>query len=118
MIIQPFIENAIWHGLMPKRDAPPKLEVKFTLEDEHLICTVKDNGIGREASAKINEGNRSEHKSTGISNTMRRLFLLSKMENKQADITITDLKDEANNALGTLVTIKIPILEDVGELVE
>jgi len=113
MIIQPFIENAIWHGLMPKTDASPKLEVKFILEGAHLICTVKDNGIGRAASAKINEGNRSEHQSTGISNTIRRLFLLSKMEHKQANITITDLKTANDVALGTLVTIKIPLLLDI-----
>jgi len=109
MIIQPFVENAIWHGLMPKRDGTPQLEINFKKGVDNIICEIKDNGIGREASSKVNKNNLSEHKSTGISNTVRRLSLMSQMENKQAHVEIIDLK-EGEKATGTLVIVRVPFL--------
>ena len=109
MIIQPFVENAIWHGLMPKRGGIPTLTINFKKTEENLICEINDNGIGREAASKVSTKNLSEHKSTGISNTVRRLSLMSKMENKEAFVEILDLK-EGGEAMGTLVIVRIPFL--------
>ena len=109
MIIQPFAENAIWHGLMPKQDGIPMLTINFKKEAEYLICEIQDNGIGREAAPKVSKKNLSEHQSTGISNTVRRLSLMSQMENKAALVEIVDLK-ENEVATGTLVIVRIPFL--------
>ncbi len=109
MIIQPFAENAIWHGLMPKQDGVPMLTINFSRTPENLICEIRDNGIGREAASMVSKKNLSEHQSTGISNTVRRLSLMSKMENKEAFVEIIDLK-EADVAMGTLVIVRIPFL--------
>jgi ligand-binding sensor domain-containing protein len=109
MIIQPFAENAIWHGLMPKQGGTPTLTINFKKAEEHLICEIRDNGIGREAASKVSKSNLSEHQSTGISNTVRRLSLMSKMENKVALVEIVDLK-EGEEATGTMVIVRIPFL--------
>lgn len=110
MILQPFAENAIWHGLMPKRDGTPILSINFKRGEDYLICEVRDNGIGREAASKVSTKNLSEHKSTGISNTIKRLSLMSKRENKQANVEFVDLM-ENGKATGTSVIVRIPFLE-------
>ena len=110
MIIQPFAENAIWHGLMAKNDGTPTLNINFKRDTENLICEVIDNGIGREAASKVSKSNLSEHESTGISNTVKRLDLMSKRENKKARVEFVDLK-EGDKALGTKVIVRIPFLE-------
>lgn len=110
MIIQPFAENAIWHGLMPKQDGTPTLIINFKRDVENLICEVIDNGIGREAAAKVSKKNLSAHQSTGISNTIKRLDLMSKREKKKARVEFVDLK-EGDKSLGTKVIVRIPFLE-------
>ena len=106
MIIQPFLENAIWHGLMPKED-DSQLFVEFKQEDTFILCIIKDNGIGRKASAENNKGRTQKHKSTGISNTVKRLGLLSNIKDENSLMKITDLEEDGK-ALGTVVTLKIP----------
>ena len=63
MLFQPIIENAIMHGLSPKRDGDATIDVLFTEEHGQLVGSVIDNGIGREAAAKLKEKNRKNHKS-------------------------------------------------------
>lgn len=106
MIIQPFLENAIWHGLMPKV-GDSKLNIYFSQTDDFIICSVQDNGIGRKAAAEANKGRDKKHKSTGIANTVKRLQLLSNVKGDNDLMVITDL-EENGKALGTLVTLKIP----------
>lgn len=110
MIIQPFAENAIWHGLMPKHEGTPTLIINFKRDAENLICEIIDNGIGREAASKVSKKNLSAHKSTGISNTIKRLDLMSKREKKTARVEFVDLK-EGDKPLGTKVIVRIPFLE-------
>ena len=110
MIIQPFAENAIWHGLMPKHEGTPTLIINFKRDAENLICEIIDNGIGREAASKVSKKNLSAHQSTGISNTIKRLDLMSKRENKKARVEFVDLK-EGDKPLGTKVIVRIPFLE-------
>jgi len=106
MIIQPFLENAIWHGLMPKV-GDSRLKLYFAQTDDFIICTVEDNGIGREAAAVANKGRDEKHKSTGIANTVKRLKLLSNAKDDDKLMQITDMEKDGA-ALGTLVTLKIP----------
>lgn len=106
MIIQPFLENAIWHGLMPKV-GDSELFVHFEQAEKFIICTIKDNGIGRKASAKSNENRSDKHTSTGISNTVKRLALLSNVKDESTLMQVTDLEEDGK-ALGTVFTLKIP----------
>ncbi len=109
MIIQPFVENAIIHGILPKRDAG-LLSVAFRKEDARIICTIDDNGIGREKSAGLNSGRSKEHQSHGISIAVNRLALLGKARKGEANKVVYIDKKESGIATGTTVILQIPIL--------
>jgi ligand-binding sensor domain-containing protein len=110
LLIQPYVENAILHGLNTK---PGKgmLKIAFRSDNNYLICTIEDNGIGREKASEIKRTMpKSKHKSLGMKITEDRLKILNDVNNSQLSVTITDLKDENGNALGTKVELFIPIL--------
>jgi ligand-binding sensor domain-containing protein/putative methionine-R-sulfoxide reductase with GAF domain len=108
MILQPFVENAIWHGLMPKQ-GHRHLSVTFGLEEpsDLLYCTICDNGIGRKASGvnKINSRQSINHESKGLSLVYRRLQLLQDQMGRTFSSSTTDLYDENNQANGTMVEV-------------
>src|SRR3546814_10648082 len=79
LLLQPFVENAIWHGLMPSAKKDQSLKIDFTT-DETLIITIQDNGIGREAARSTNV-TPNIHKSFGIQNTQERLALFNHLKN-------------------------------------
>lgn len=109
MILQPFIENAIKHGLLPKK-ADALLLVKFSmLDDESLYCMVEDNGIGRVQREKLKEKSTSGHVSKGIKITKNRLELVNQLRSRPAEIRITDLYKDSGEAAGTRIEIYIPI---------
>lgn len=109
MLIQPFVENSIVHGLLPK-DYDRKLEITLTKKKDHLDCTIKDNGIGRQASRLINAKRSRKHKSAGMQLTEKRLKILSEGKGEYS-VNIKDLYD--NEApTGTLVTISLPLLDN------
>lgn len=107
MIIQPFLENAIWHGLMPKQ-GEALLTLTFEVEEDGLRCTIEDNGIGRSAAAAHQQGRDKKHKSTGIANTVKRLSLLSKVKDERKLMQIIDLYDDSGQPRGTRVVLRIP----------
>jgi two-component system, LytTR family, sensor kinase len=108
MLIQPFVENSIKHGLLHKV-GDKNLSISFDLDEneENLICIVEDNGIGREKSAEIKSKRVQQHESFSTSATEERLRLLSNDLKTKDLVVYEDLKDEAGNALGTRVSIKI-----------
>ncbi len=109
MLVQPFVENAIWHGLMNlNRTKHGLLTIDFELEQDNLKIQIKDNGIGREAAALKRKD--SEYRSVGMMFTQKRLELLKESGNINAKIEIIDLKDENGNANGTSVEIKFPLI--------
>jgi tetratricopeptide (TPR) repeat protein len=114
MIIQPYIENAIEHGIRSRQNG--LITVTFRLkDDETILCVIEDNGIGRE-KAKLHQENNPKfknHKSLGTKITQERLEILLKSKNRQENVvSIIDLKDNmTNEALGTRVEILIPIVE-------
>ncbi len=109
MLIQPYVENAIWHGLRHKGTAG-HLNVRFALRDDRLECTVEDNGIGREASRELNKQRSSVHRSMGMRVSADRLKLYGELEQGASRVEITDLKDAQGNAAGTRVVITIPVM--------
>ncbi|MFT4666050.1 MAG: ligand-binding sensor domain-containing protein [Polaribacter sp.] len=108
MILQPFIENAIWHGLAQKKGTKT-ITISFEKEEDHLILSVEDNGIGRQAASKIKKDMPS-HESKALAITRKRLKLFGEAESANTKLDIIDLKGEFNNSIGTKVIIQIPII--------
>ena len=109
MIIQPFIENAIRHGLSYLTGKQGKLRIGFCLQQGYLVCEIDDNGIGREQSQKLKMGSGLAYESQGMDLTRQRLALVSKSYGSEYSILVTDKKDENNEAAGTTITIKFPL---------
>ena len=109
MILQPFVENAIWHGLMHREEKENgKINIIVKEEGDHLFCSIEDNGVGREKAKALRQNSVWKSKSMGMKITEERLRLLSK-EKLQELIHITDLKGRDEEALGTRVDINIPV---------
>ena len=113
MLIQPYLENAIWHGLRhhQKGNCEGNILLKITREGDYLHCIVEDNGIGREKSAELKTGksNNNHKKSMGMHITRDRLELLNKLRDMDAHVEIIDLKDENGQSKGTRVELTIPV---------
>lgn len=110
LMVQPFAENAIWHGLLHK-EGEKKLTIRFSNEtDEFLTCTIEDNGAGRTKSAATQQNKISSlvHQSKGISIIKERLSLLQQKTGKPAHVEIIDLYSSTNEPAGTRVIITIP----------
>jgi len=107
MVIQPFVENAILHGLMP-RNGCRKLLIDIRDGGEHIAVTLTDNGIGREESARLNRKRVGKNPSRGISLSRQRLETLAGQTDRRAGIRYTDLRDPAGLPAGTQVEINIP----------
>lgn len=109
LMVQPFAENAIWHGLLHK-EGEKKLSIHFSnSSDEYLTCVIEDNGIGREKSKMIQQNKISSmvHESKGINIIKERLDLLQQKTGKPAHVEINDLYN-TSKATGTRVIITIP----------
>ena len=115
MLIQPFAENAIWHGLMHKKGVGC-LEIQLCAADKTLTCVIIDNGVGRNMAASFNSRSAEKNKSMGMNITAGRLALLNKSNNETALFTIEDLIDEEGNGCGTKVILTIPY-KDLTEVV-
>ena len=110
MILQPFIENALWHGLSAKEEDDKKINLKvYQTNDDFVTISIEDNGIGRARSTKINDGKLLKRKSVGISLTKARLANFSKGYTGDFKIRIEDLYDNNQKASGTKVIVEIPI---------
>ena len=105
LIAQPFIENAIHHGLLNKKASDRQLDILIKLEKEHIIYSITDNGIGRQKASGFKERNRPEHQSYGIAITRERIHLHNQ-NGIDDDLVITDLQDEGL-AAGTTAVIRI-----------
>ncbi len=109
MLLQPFIENAIKHGLKYIEGKRGLIEVDFSEKNNLLECSVTDNGIGRIKAEELNKNSKETyHKSTALIVTQERLDLLKEDKNIRS-LEILDLYDKDNNASGTKVIIRIPI---------
>jgi len=107
MLIQPFVENSIKHGLRHKKGTG-LLELEFKQNQKLITCIVKDNGIGREKAREINNETNKNHRSLGMQVTYERLQALNKEKNIDTKYEITDLKNNTGEAAGTQVLISLP----------
>ena len=105
MLLQPFVENAIWHGISPRQEAG-HIRIGFRQNESQLICTVEDDGVGRAASAKTSSG----HTSKALDITQKRLDMLAQQEGGEAHLTIDDLHHPDGTPAGTRVTVTLPLI--------
>lgn len=111
MVLQPFIENAIWHGLQHKQENG-ELYIRFTREGQQIHCVIEDDGIGREAATALKQHSHPAHVSRGLQITKDRLQIYNSRYNMDASFDIEDLKDDNGNAAGTRVNLWFPLTED------
>lgn len=102
LILQPFVENAIWHGLMLSKNEKI-LKIKLYKENEITKLSIIDNGIGRESSLKQQNRKSYKKESVGLKMTDERISLFNQKQNVAYSFKFVDLKDNENNALGTEV---------------
>ncbi len=112
LIMQPYVENAIWHGLMHKKEKG-NLEIELYVQEEILFCKITDDGIGRKRAAELKSKSTLTHKSMGMRITADRIAMLQQQnQKKETFIAINDLVLPDGSAGGTEVLIKIPVRYD------
>lgn len=109
MIVQPYVENAIKHGLLHKK-GHKYLAIQFTRQGEDLRITIDDNGIGREKASEIKQLKKEKHHPFSTNANSRRIELLNKERSKNIGIVYVDKKDDNGNPTGTTVIISIPLI--------
>lgn len=105
MLIQPYVENGIWHGLRHK-GGPGKITLSFAKDNGYLKCTIEDNGVGRSKAASMETPN-PRRKSMAMNITNERLQTINKIYETDASVHIEDLVDEKGEAAGTRVELSI-----------
>ncbi|MEM7040719.1 MAG: histidine kinase, partial [Bacteroidota bacterium] len=108
MIFQPFLENAIWHGLMHK-EGKGTLQLRIVQDENYLTCVIEDDGIGREKAAQMKRKSATNYRSMGMQITEDRLNNLKKRADIDSVIEILDLSSDLGEVRGTRVTITVPI---------
>lgn len=109
LIIQPYVENAIWHGLLHKEEAG-QLSVRIVRKAPSLLeCVIEDNGVGREMARELKSKSASSGKSLGMKLTESRLALLNKHSDWNASVEIIDLRNAEGLPAGTKVILRIPV---------
>jgi len=109
LLLQPYVENAIWHGLMHKKQGG-NLKIDVSQPSENLLrVEITDNGIGRALAAEYKSKSVMRQKSFGMTMTSERIQMINQFYLVDTETKIIDLKDDSNNAVGTMVIIQIPI---------
>ena len=109
LVLQPFIENSIWHGLSSSKKRKKITIFIQKISSEYVLINIEDNGIGRKASTKIKAKKHINRKSIGINLTKDRLTNFVKNKKNNYSVFYKDLEDKNRNSLGTKVIIKLPL---------
>jgi sensor histidine kinase YesM len=121
LLLQPFCENAVWHGLMHK-EGKGHLNVLVSEvvseTDKTLHCIIEDDGIGRQKATELKSKSAESEKSMGLRITTERLALLNQENNFSTFYKIEDVLNEHNNVVGTRVQIRIRYKESIEEPIE
>lgn len=108
LLLQPFVENAIIHGVIPKKEIG-SIAVRFTVEKDSLICTVEDNGIGFNESKAQKENSVVAHKSMALDITKKRLEMIESTTKQKTEFKIEEIKNNPEEISGTKVTLHLPL---------
>ena len=109
MILQPFVENSVRHGLRFRKDREGKVTIQIKKENDYLVCILEDNGIGRKAAQQYKSGTPINYQSKGLSLTVDRINMFNRESLQKITMHIDDLEDNFHNPLGTRVTISFPV---------
>ncbi|MES1218231.1 MAG: histidine kinase [Bacteroidota bacterium] len=107
LLIQPYVENAIIHGLAPADKNGLVLKIRAKLEDDYIIYIISDNGIGRKKSASYKQHNKPTHVSMGMQITEQRISIFNEQKNSNGEVIVKDLYNDAGEPAGTEVQVKI-----------
>ncbi|MCT8340450.1 histidine kinase [Flavobacteriaceae bacterium TK19130] len=107
MLLQPYVENAVWHGLRYKKEKGA-LCISFQLQSKDTVkITIEDNGIGRKQSKALKTEHQKKQRSKGMGNISKRISILNEMYSDRMDVTVSDLHQESEEETGTLVAVLI-----------
>ncbi len=109
LLLQPYVENAVRHGVRSLKNKEGIIHLFFIERDDVLECRIEDNGIGRERALQLKSRNPIEYQSKGMSLTANRVELLNKTMDRSIQIIVDDLRNQANDASGTRVTVLFPV---------
>ena len=104
MLIQPYIENAIWHGLRYKENSG-NLSLKITMRETDLHIAISDNGIGRKKSAELKTNNQKKNRSTALRNIKERIQIVNELHGLKINVSIKDFNKDGT---GTVVELIVP----------
>jgi ligand-binding sensor domain-containing protein len=110
MILQPYIENSIRHGIRYREDKGGRINIKFQKSEDGngFICIIEDNGIGRKRASELKSKVHVEYQSKGMSLTAERINILNRQLMDPITIEIIDLTDAQNQAMGTRIMLRVP----------
>jgi len=109
LMIQPLVENAIWHGLM-HTEGDKRILIRFAINDDWVSCSIQDNGIGIRKSEKMNRGNRPP--SVGLDNLRNRIKIMNEKYKTSCTLLIEDLGETGADVCGTSVILRFKIVHD------
>jgi LytS/YehU family sensor histidine kinase len=110
LIIQPYVENAIWHGLMHLEGRKGAILIGFERMNGHMKVSIDDNGIGRKESMTFKEGSR--HESMGLTITKERLEIIKMLYKSNMSVNFVDKTDTDGTPLGTRVELIMPYISN------
>jgi len=108
LLIQPYVENAIRHGIMPK-DSTGHLFIGMQPVKDHISCVIEDDGIGRTKAGEYNKMQNRKYRSAGMEITQNRIEIINTLYKKNMQIYVTDLMNDRGDATGTRVNIILPL---------
>ena len=111
MLVQPYLENAVLHGIAHKQEKG-QIIINLFEENEFLVCCVEDNGVGRKKATEIRSTQTKYHKSQGMSITEDRLQIINKVNDSDLSVSIEDIYPDKEGETGTRVKIYVPLNRD------
>jgi len=109
LMIQPLVENAIWHGLLPS-EGEKKILIKFTQNENRISCVIEDNGIGVRQSEELKKTNRPLHNSVGLENLRKRIKIINEKYDTDCSLEIIDMKETDRSDKGTKVVLRFNLI--------
>ena len=114
MILQPYVENSIRHGINNRKDNKGRIRIRMEPGPDHLICSIEDNGVGRKQSAHLRGSYPIEYQSRGMALTAKRVEMFNKTNRSLLLIEVQDLEDAARRPAGTLIILRFPFSDVKG----